>query len=108
DAYQARFGGEPLIYGPFTYDAANLLIAAMQQADSSEPGQYLPALQAIRHAGATGQIEFDARGDRKDAEITIFTARDQQLVPISIIKAGQLIPYAEFIKRNQKQQASAN
>lgn len=103
DAYQARFGIEPILYGPFTYDAANLLIAAMQQANASAPDKYLPALAKIQHDGTTGHITFDAKGDRKDAEITIFTARNKQLTPITIVKAGALIPYAEFITRNQTQ-----
>ncbi|MBV2234951.1 MAG: branched-chain amino acid ABC transporter substrate-binding protein [Sterolibacterium sp.] len=108
DAYQARFGSAPLIYAPFTYDAANLLIAAMQQADSSTPDKYLPTLASIQHTGATGSIAFDARGDRKDAEITIFTVNNGQLTPITIIKAGQLIPYAAFLERTQHpQQAPA-
>ncbi|SMB23329.1 Extracellular ligand-binding receptor [Sterolibacterium denitrificans] len=107
DAYQARFAGEPLLYGPFTYDAANLLIAAMQQAGSSDPAQYLPALAQIRHDGATGHIEFDAKGDRKDAEITIFTARSGRIVPLTIVKSGALIGYEAFIARSRGQEAAA-
>ena len=41
------------------YDAANLLIAAMQKADSADPAKYLPELQKISYQGATGKIEFD-------------------------------------------------
>lgn len=107
DAYQARFAGEPLLYGPFTYDAANLLIAAMQQAGSSAPAQYLPALAQLRHDGATGHIEFDAKGDRKDAEITIFTARSGRIVPLSIVKGGALIEYEAFIARSRGQETAA-
>ncbi|MBP9712612.1 MAG: branched-chain amino acid ABC transporter substrate-binding protein [Sterolibacterium sp.] len=96
-AYQTRFKSEPLLYGPFTYDAANLLIAAMKQADSSDPAKYLPALAQIKYDGATGHIEFDAKGDRKAAEMTIFTARAGKITPLAIIKSGQLIRYEDFI-----------
>ena len=73
DAYKAKFNVDPILYAPFTYDAANLIINAMKRADSADPAKYLPELQKIAFSGATGPIAFDAKGDRRDAEITIFT-----------------------------------
>ena len=61
---------------------ANLLIAAMQKADSADPAKYLPELQKISYDGATGKIEFDEKGDRKDAEMTIFQLKDGKVEPI--------------------------
>jgi branched-chain amino acid transport system substrate-binding protein len=98
DAYKAKYNVDPIIYAPFTYDAANLLIAAMQKADSADPGKYLPELQKISHKGATGNIEFDAKGDRKDAEITIFTMKGGKLDPIAVVKGGKAVSFAEFMK----------
>jgi branched-chain amino acid transport system substrate-binding protein len=103
DAYTARFKMAPILYGPFTYDAAWLLIAAMQQANSSDPVKYLPVLKQLKHNGATGHIGFDAKGDRQDAEMTIFSARSGKIVPLTIVKSGQLIKYADFIARNPAQ-----
>lgn len=96
-AYKAAFKDDPLLYGPFTYDAANLLIAAMKQADSTDPAKYLSALAQIKYDGATGHIEFDAKGDRKEAEMTIFTAKSEKIIPVAIIKSGKLIRYDDFI-----------
>jgi branched-chain amino acid transport system substrate-binding protein len=48
--------------------------------------------------GATGRIEFDPKGDRKDAEMTIFTMQGGKLEPIAIVKAGKTMTYDEFIK----------
>ena len=45
-AFNAKYG-EIKQYAPFTYDAANLLIAAMLKADSADPAKYLPELQKI-------------------------------------------------------------
>ena len=59
----------------------------MKKANSAEPSKYLPELQKISFNGATGNISFDEKGDRKDAEITIFT-----------MKAGKTVPYEEFLK----------
>jgi branched-chain amino acid transport system substrate-binding protein len=96
DAYKAKFNTEPILYAPFTYDAAKLLIAAMQQADSADPAKYLPALAASRYDGATGHIEFDEKGDRKDAEMTIFTMKDGKVTPLAIIKGGKSLTLDEY------------
>ena len=98
DAYKAKYNVDPIIYAPFTYDAANLLIAAMQKADSPDPAKYLPDLQKISYDGATGHIEFDDKGDRKAAEITIFTMKEGKLDPVAIVKGGKSIAFADFMK----------
>ncbi|MDE2360168.1 MAG: branched-chain amino acid ABC transporter substrate-binding protein, partial [Betaproteobacteria bacterium] len=98
DAYKAKYNVDPIIYAPFTYDAANLLIAAMEKADSTDPAKYLPALQKISYDGATGHIEFDDKGDRKNAEITIFKMTNDKLVPIAVVKGGKSVSFDEFMK----------
>ncbi len=99
DAYKAKFNVDPILYAPFTYDAANLLIEAMKKANSTEPAKYLPELQKISFNGATGRIEFDQKGDRKNAEITIFQMKGGKIEPVAIIKGGESVPYAEFIQQ---------
>ena len=101
EAYKKRFNVDPILYAPFTYDAANLLIAAMQKANSADPKIYLPELQKIDFTGATGKIAFDDKGDRKDAEMTIFTIKGGKLGPIAIVKGGKTMTYEEFIKGGQ-------
>jgi len=88
DAFTAKYG-EVKQYAPFTYDSAQLLIAAMQKADSTDPAKYLPALASISMDGATGKIEFDEKGDRKGAEMTIFQMKDGKVTPVAIIKDGK-------------------
>jgi len=102
DAYKKRFNQDPIIYAPFTYDAANLIIEAMKQADSADPAKYLPELQKISYTGATGPISFDEKGDRKDAEITIFVMKSGKLEPLAVYKAGKIVPYTEFVKTAAK------
>lgn len=96
DAYKAKFNIDPILYSPFTYDAAWLLIEAMKKADSADPAKYLPALQSIQYDGASGHIEFDEKGDRKDAEMTIFTMKDGKVTPLAIIKGGKSLTLAEY------------
>ncbi len=88
DAFKGKYG-EVKQYAPFFYDAANILIAAMQKADSADPAKYLPMVASISFDGATGHIEFDAKGDRKDAEMTIFQMRGGKVEPVAIMKAGK-------------------
>jgi branched-chain amino acid transport system substrate-binding protein len=98
DAYKKKFNLDPILYAPFTYDAANILIAAMKKADSADPAKYLPELAKISYKGVTGEISFDAKGDRKDAEMTIFTMKGGKIEPLAVIKGGKTIPFAEFGK----------
>jgi len=107
DAYKKRFGIEPILYAPFTYDAANLLIEAMKKANSADPAKYLPELQKIDFSGATGRIAFDAKGDRSDAEMTIFTIKGGKLSPIAIIKSGKTIKFDDFIAQTAAPAADA-
>ncbi len=102
DAYKKRFNMDPILYAPFTYDAANLLIEAMKKAGSSDPKVYLPELQKINFTGATGNIQFDDKGDRKDAEMTIFTMKGGKIEPIAVIKGGKTMSYDEFVKTMAK------
>jgi len=98
DAYKAKFNADPILYAPFTYDAANLLIEAMKKADSADPAKYLPELQKITLAASTGQISFDDKGDRKDAEITIFTMKGGKIEPLAVVKGGKTVGFDEFVK----------
>jgi branched-chain amino acid transport system substrate-binding protein len=107
DAYKKKFNVDPIIYAPFTYDAANLLIEAMKKANSADPAKYLPELAKIEFAGATGKIAFDEKGDRKNAEITIFTMKDGKLAPIAIVKGSQTVSFDEFLKATAPAPSSA-
>jgi len=98
DAYKAKFNTDPILYSPFSYDAANILIEAMKKANSTDPKKYLPELQKISFSGSTGTITFDNKGDRKDAEITIFTMKGGKIEPLAVVKGGKTVAYGEFVK----------
>src|SRR5215470_274659 len=98
DAYKAKFNQDPILYAPFTYDGANLLIEAMKKANSADPAKYLPELAKINFNGATGRIAFDEKGDRRDPEMTIFTMKGGKLEPIAIVKSGKTMSYDDFMR----------
>jgi branched-chain amino acid transport system substrate-binding protein len=89
DAFKGKFG-EVKQYAPFFYDATNVVITSMQKANSVEPAKFLPEIQKGSFTGATGTIAFDEKGDRKDAEITIFKMVKGDVQPIAILKGGQV------------------
>jgi branched-chain amino acid transport system substrate-binding protein len=107
DGFKAKFNKDPILYSPFTYDATNLLIESMKKANSADPGKYLPELAKISFRGATGAIAFDEKGDRKNAEITIFTLKGNKVEPIAIVQGGKTVPYNDFIKQAEAAMGAA-
>ena len=106
DAFKAKYG-EVKQYAPFFYDAVGIMIAAMQKADSTDPAKFVPEISKIKYNGATGVIEFDEKGDRKNAEITIFTLKDGKVVPVGVVKAGKASTYDDFMKEMKMAAAPA-
>jgi branched-chain amino acid transport system substrate-binding protein len=92
DAFRAKYG-ETKLYAPFFYDATLAVIEAMKRADSTEPARFVPEMYRVAFTGATGPIAFDAKGDRKDAEMTIFRMKAGQIVPVAIVKGGVSTPF---------------
>lgn len=87
ERYKAKFG-EMEIYTPYGYDAARVLLAAMQKADSAEPAKYLPELAKISHKGVTSaNIAYDEKGDLKDGGITVYKVVKGQWAVLETIGA---------------------
>ena len=96
DAFRKRFNTDPILYAPFAYDAAKVLIEAMGIANSSAGREYLPVLRTISHEGVTGRIEFDAKGDRREPDFTIFTMRQDRIEPIAVVRGQRVLTRADF------------
>ncbi|HTS84557.1 MAG TPA: branched-chain amino acid ABC transporter substrate-binding protein [Usitatibacter sp.] len=92
DAFTAKYG-EIKQYAPYFYDATNAVIEAMKKANSVDPAKFTPEMFNVSFTGATGKVEFDAKGDRKDAEMTIFKMKDGKVTPVSIVKNGVATPF---------------
>ena len=92
EAFRARYGDTKL-YAAYFYDATNVLIDAMKRADSTDPATFGPRIYETNVTGATGPIEFDAKGDRKNAEMTLFRMHDGKIVPVAIYRDGKLEPF---------------
>jgi len=92
DAFTAKYG-ETKLYAPFFYDATNVVIDSMIRADSVDPPRFAPEMYRTVLHGATGIVTFDAKGDRRDAEMTIFRMKDGKIVPVMIYRQGKLEPF---------------
>jgi branched-chain amino acid transport system substrate-binding protein len=88
DRFVAKY--QPIqLYAPYCYDAVNVMIAAMQKADSAEPAKYMPALAALTHAGITASIQFDAKGDLKGGAVTLYQVHQGKWQPLETVGAAQ-------------------
>jgi branched-chain amino acid transport system substrate-binding protein len=91
-AFNAKFG-EIKQYAPYFYDGTLAAIEAMKKANSTDPAKYAPELFNVSFKGATGTVEFDAKGDRKNAEMTIFKMQNGRVTPVAIVKNGVTTPF---------------
>lgn len=82
--YQAKYGKQPLSYGPQHYDAVNLIAKAMQTANSSDPAKMIAALRSISYEGVNASYRFDSHGDLIKAPITIYQIRKARWEPIKV------------------------
>jgi branched-chain amino acid transport system substrate-binding protein len=94
EAFNRKYGPTKL-YAPFYYDATNLVIEAMRKADSTDPARFTPEIYKLSHQGATGKIEFDAKGDRRNAEMTLFRMKGKEIVPVAIYRDGKVEPFGK-------------
>ena len=86
ERYRQRFKLPVETYAPYAYDAVMVFAAAMQKAQSTEPSRFLPVLATITHQGVTGNIAFDAKGDLRNAAMTLYTYRQGKKVKLQVVR----------------------
>lgn len=84
-AYRDRYHTHIELHAPFAYDATRVLIAAIEQADSANPADYLPKLRAIQYQGVTGDIAFDAQGNLQQPSFTLYRVVDGKWQPQTVL-----------------------
>jgi len=89
DSFKGKYG-EIKQYAPYFYDGAMAVVEAMKKANSVDPAKFTPEIFNASFQGATGKVEFDAKGDRKRADVTIFTLHRGKIVPTAFIRGGEL------------------
>jgi branched-chain amino acid transport system substrate-binding protein len=89
DAYAERYGSEPSsVIAALGYDEVYAVKAALEDANSTDPGDLIEALQTVTHDGVTGTIEMDPETRRARKSVALvqmdgdaFTCLGQPGVP---------------------------
>lgn len=75
EAYRAKYNSEPGGYTVYGYDAANVLLAAIEKAGTTDAAKVAEAMRSQPWTTLLGGAEFDAKGDLKMANYVIWTQR---------------------------------
>ena len=89
-AYSQRFGRLPGAGSVYEYDAVRVLAGAIFSAGSTEPKDIVEALRTTRTDGLSGDISFDAKGDR---QASVYVT--------AIVRAGGFRPYKKLNGRGE-------
>ena len=85
--FKKKFNADVQIYAPYTYDAVNVMVAAMVKAGSADPKKYLPELaKTSGYKGVTGVISFDEKGDLKNGALTLFTYKGDKREQMAVVR----------------------
>ena len=88
DKFKAKFNADVQVYAPFTYDATNVLIAAIQKV-GTDPAKIIDAIKATSMDGVTGKIAFDDKGDIKDGAVTVSVIKGGKWETVQIVGGPQ-------------------
>lgn len=61
--YKAKYGNELAPYAIYAYDAANILLKAVSEAESTDSKKIVEVIRKMKYDGALGHVEFDEKGD---------------------------------------------
>jgi branched-chain amino acid transport system substrate-binding protein len=75
-------------YSPYAYDAVMVMVGAMQRANSADPKQYLAEMPKTSHAGVTGNVQFDQKGDLTGGAVTLYQVKGGKWEPLETVKSG--------------------
>jgi branched-chain amino acid transport system substrate-binding protein len=96
-AFNEKFGGDPVAYGPGSYDAATILLQAADRVATVDAQGNLvigrkalaDSIRATPFSGVTGNLEFDEKGDLKVVSITVFQVQSGIITPLKEYPFGQ-------------------
>ncbi|RJQ42020.1 MAG: branched-chain amino acid ABC transporter substrate-binding protein [Anaerolineaceae bacterium] len=100
EEFEAKFKeqfGDPIAYGPGSYDAAMIMLNAAKAVATvdSDGNLVIPKkaladmVRATPYDGITGHLEFDEKGDLKVVSLTVFQAQGDELVPLKVYNFGE-------------------
>ncbi|PAW79298.1 MAG: hypothetical protein B9S32_04950 [Verrucomicrobia bacterium Tous-C9LFEB] len=78
--YRSLYGKEGA-YSVYGYDAANVLLEAIQTAGSADAAKVAAVLREKTFNTVLGPVSFDAKGDLKQSNDILWTVKDSKFVP---------------------------
>jgi branched-chain amino acid transport system substrate-binding protein len=79
EKYKAKYGHDEGAYSVYGYDAANVLLTAIQQAGTTDADKVSALMKSRPFDTILGKIEFDAKGDVKGSGFVMWTIKDGKL-----------------------------
>lgn len=80
EKYKAKHGAELAPYAIYSYDAANILLTSLAEADKEgkmrDGKRVAEIMRGIKYDGALGHIEFDAKGDVKKSPYIVWITKN--------------------------------
>ncbi len=76
DKYKRVYGHDVGAYSVYGYDAANVLLTAMDKAQSTDPDKVVAVLKSQTFHTILGDIDFDQKGDIKESGFVIWTIKE--------------------------------
>jgi branched-chain amino acid transport system substrate-binding protein len=77
--YKATYNQEEGSYSVYGYDAANVLLTAMAQVQTTDADKVAAIMKSQAFDSILGKIEFDPKGDVKQSNYVIWTIKDGKL-----------------------------
>lgn len=80
--YENTFHSAPESFALYAYDATHVLLSAIENSIAQHPGkiptrmEVVNAMQKTKMSGVTGDIEFNSKGDRAQAEYFVISLND--------------------------------
>jgi branched-chain amino acid transport system substrate-binding protein len=81
--YQDTYHRDVGSYSVYGYDAAQVLLTAIDKAQSTDPDKVAAVMKSQPFDTIQGKIEFDSKGDLKVADYVIWTVKDGKLQELS-------------------------
>jgi branched-chain amino acid transport system substrate-binding protein len=76
DSYKKKYNHEEGAYSVYGYDAANVLLTAIQQAGTTDADKVAAVMKSRSFDTILGKVEFDAKGDVKGSGFVVWTIKD--------------------------------
>ncbi|MFY9269818.1 MAG: branched-chain amino acid ABC transporter substrate-binding protein, partial [Candidatus Manganitrophaceae bacterium] len=80
EKYKAQYGPELAPYAIYSYDAANILLSVLAEADREgkikDEKRVAEMIRGVKYDGAVGRIEFDAKGDVKRSPYIVWITKN--------------------------------